>query len=146
LLIRNTRQERRKHALLIGGQCSQKRGLMLARDAADGLKHLFALCGQLQDVDAAILRVFEPLHESAFLELVDERHKPAREHAEPLRDVLLAGSGRGSDDAKRTHVRRSQAEGAETLGKLCRRVGPNLREKKRRPGTFPATRTLSSIP
>ena len=119
---------------------------MLARDAADVLKHLFASCGQLQDVDTAILGVFEPLHQSAFLELVDERHQPAREHAEALRDVLLAGSGRGSDDAKRTHVRRCQSEGPEALGKLCRRMGPNLREKKRRRGAFPATRTFSNVP
>ena len=64
LLIGHPRQKRRQEASLFRVQCTQERVLVLPRDAADGLKDLPALCGQLQHVDATVARVFQPLDQS----------------------------------------------------------------------------------
>lgn len=130
LLIGNPQQQGREETSLFRIQCGQKRVLVLTRNAADGLKDLLPLLGQLQQVDPTVARVVESLDQSPLLQLVDERHQPTREHSEPLCNLLLAGSRRARDDAQQPYVRGCQSEWTKSLGELYRRMGSDLRHEK----------------
>ena len=67
LLIGHPRQKRRQEASFFRVQCTQERILMLAGNAADGLKDLPALRGHLQQVDPTVARAFESLDQSPIL-------------------------------------------------------------------------------
>jgi hypothetical protein len=110
LLIGHAQQEGRQEASLFRIEGRKERVLMLARYLAYGLKNLPAARGHLQQIDSPVARVFEPLDQPAVLQLIDERHQPARKQAKPLCDFLLAGPGRGRDDAQSADVRWRQAQ------------------------------------
>ena len=103
---------------------------MLTRHRSDGLKHVLPFHGELQQVDATVVRVLEALDQTPALQLVDERDEPAGEHSEARRNLLLAGSGRGGNNAQSTHVRGCQSKWLEPLREFRRRMSSNLRQQK----------------
>ena len=130
LLIGDPQQEGRQEAPLFLVQCAQEPVLVLTGNAANGLKNLFPSTGQLEQVDTTVSGVFESLDQSPALQLVDERHQPAWEQSEPLRDILLAGSRRAGNNAQQTGVRGCQSKRTKPLGKLCRCMRSDLRDEK----------------
>jgi hypothetical protein len=131
LIAGDPRQERRKGIPLFRAQRGQQGVLVIVRHPADRLKNLAASRRELQQIDPAVAGVFEPLDEPSFLQLVHERDQPAREHAEPVRHLLLAGAGRGGDDAETAGVRWRQSERTEPLGELRGRMSADLCDQKR---------------
>jgi hypothetical protein len=136
LLIGHPLEKRCQDISFLSVQCGQKRFLVLAGDAAYGLKQLLALRRELQGVGATVACILEPLDEPSTLQLVHEGDQPAREHAESFGDVLLTGSGGTGNEPKRAHVRWRQSERTKALGKLHGSVCPDLGEQKGRGRTF----------
>ena len=62
---------------------------MRSRDAADVRHRLGSLVGQVERVDSPVIGVVTPLEEPERFELVDQRHEPARNHAQQRRERLL---------------------------------------------------------
>jgi hypothetical protein len=78
------------------------------------------------------VRVLHPQHQPTLLQLVDDGDEPARKHAEPFGNLLLARPRGGSDDTQRPYVCWSQSKGGQPLGKLCGRMSSHLSQQESR--------------
>jgi len=106
LLIGNAPQQLRQLRPLVVAQCRTQGGLMLARHASDGFERVPALGGQIQGVAPAIARVIATFDEPAMLELIDQHHESARQHAQFGAKRLLTQSLRGVDESQDPRMRR----------------------------------------
>ena len=138
LLIGNPRQQGGQEFALARVKHGEQRILVLARHAANPLEKLLGLRGNFQPIDTTVARVFKSPHEASLLQFIHQRHESARKHAQPFCNLLLAGSGRGGNEAQRTDVRRRQAERTQPFGKFCRCMRSDLREEERRRCAFPS--------
>ncbi len=132
LLIGNAPQQLRQLRPLVVAQCRTQCGLMLARDAADGLERVPPLGGEIQGVASAIARVIATFDEPATLEVIDQHNEPTRQHAQLGAKRLLTQSLRGVDEPQDPGMRRDQPDSVKPLGKFGGRMRPNLSEQERR--------------
>jgi hypothetical protein len=126
LLISNPRQQGGQEIALARVQRGEQRVLVFAGHAANRLKKLLGVWSDFQPIDTTVARVFKSPHEASLLQFIYQRHESARKHAQPFCNLLLARSGRGGNEAQRTHVRRRQAERTQPFGKLCRCMRSDL--------------------
>ena len=103
---------------------------MLTRDPPDLSQRIAPLLGQVQRIRATVGRAIPSLDEPALLELVEQRHEAAREHAEFFAERLLAEAVSLSEDPQNAHVRRFQVQRGQTLREPHGGVGSYLRQKE----------------
>lgn len=91
LLIRDPAKESGQEIALFRSEGRTERLLMFPRHAANRRQRLASVIGQMQGVDAPVARIVAALDELSPLQVVDQRHEPARRDAETAAERLLAG-------------------------------------------------------
>ena len=103
---------------------------MLARDEADLCQRSPALLGEPQRITAAVLRICGPHDQTASFQLVDQGHRPAGKHPQPLGQRTLGQAlGRG-EQAQRAGVLRLELEARKALGEAHGGMGADLRKEE----------------
>src|SRR5262249_16398446 len=100
LLIGDPNQQGAERVALLRGKRGANGIVVLARDLADRFEHLGAFAGEMQRVNAPILRRVAPLDQAARFELVDERHETTRRDSEDRAQPLLARASARLNDAE----------------------------------------------
>lgn len=104
LLVGDAREQGPQLLPLFRGE-RRANGVVVSTGYAANLGHdLGALLRQVNRVDASILRVVPALDEPSFLELVEQRNEPARHHAEPRGERLLADARVARNRPERSRV------------------------------------------
>lgn len=98
-----------------GGERLGQLGLVGLYRSERGREHLTPGIGEDERMGAAIDGVGPPLHEAAGLQLVDERHEPARRDLEQTGDRLLGLALDGRHHPQQTEVPDLEVERCETV-------------------------------
>jgi hypothetical protein len=86
----------------------------------------------MQQMDPPIPAVAPPLHQAAFLEVINEANHPARRQPELVGDRLLATTRLIADRSEHPNLGRRKAKWGDQLRKGCGRMGTELREQEAR--------------
>jgi hypothetical protein len=130
LMIGDSQEEGRQQIALLRTQGGQKGLLVFASYTADGFHRFAALVGEIESVATAIRRVSAAFDHAALLELIDQDHETAWQNTQVPREGLLAYPAGGVDEPQYPGVRGGQADGAQALRELRRRMRANLGQQK----------------
>lgn len=131
LLVGNAHQQRRERFTLLLRECGEQLLLVLAADLANCVDGAMTCRREPKRVRPAILRIGSTLDQPAFLQFVDERHHPTREHAKLGSDLLLASAGRQGNDPQESGMGGRQTLRAEPVRKLRCCMSTDLGQEKR---------------
>src|SRR5262245_7897616 len=111
LLIGDPSEQTAQGFALFGRERRADGVVVFSGDLSDRLEDLAALLGQMERIDAAILRATAALYQAALFELVHEEYEAARGEAEQGAQGLLADAGGRVDDAERSGMGRAEIQG-----------------------------------
>ncbi len=98
----------------------------------DLLQDLVAIFGQLNGVQAPVLRMWSPLHQAPFLEIVQYGHKAAGMNLQSGCKLLLARPGFDTKQAQNSCICRRELQNPQSFSKLRRGMRSKLGEQERR--------------
>ena len=105
---------------------------MFPRHLPNLLQDLVTILGQLNGVQAPVVRVCFPLHQAPFLEVVQYRHEPAGMNLQPGCKLLLARPSLDPKQAQNSCIRRRQLQNPQSFSKLRGGVRSKLCKQERR--------------
>ena len=98
----------------------------------DLVQDLITILGQLNGVQAPVVRVCFPLHQAPFLQLVQYGHQPAWMNLQSGCQLLLARPGLDPKQAQNSSICRRELQNSQFFSKLRRRVRSKLGKQERR--------------
>ena len=130
LFGRDPRQEPASWARSDGVRAAQSAVLMLLPDMPDLFQGFASRPGQVQRIRTPVGRAVPPLDQAQPLELVEHPDQPAREHAQPLAQCLLAEAVGRADDPQDPRMRRLEPQRLQPLREPRGGMGPDLRQQE----------------
>ena len=131
LLIGNLEQQSCKGVALLLTETGEQCVLMFPRHLPDLLQDLVAIFGQLNGVQAPVMRVCSPLHQAPFLQVVQYGHKTAGMNLQSGGQLLLAGPSLDTKQAQNSSICRCELQNPQSFSELRRSMRSKLGKQKR---------------
>jgi hypothetical protein len=132
LLIGNLEQESCKGVALLLTKTGEQCVLMFPHHLPDLLQYLVAVFGQLNGVQAPVMRVCSPLHQAPFLQVVQYGHKTAGMNLQPASKLLLARPSLDTKQAQNSRICRRELQNPQSFSKLRPGMRSKLGKQERR--------------
>ena len=143
LLIGNFEQKSCKGVALLFTESGEQCVLMFPRHIPNRLQDLVTIFGQLNGVQAPVMRVRSPLYKAPFLEVVQYGHQTAGMNPQPGRELLLARPNLNAKQAQNSRICRRQLQNSQSFSKLRGGMRSKLGKQERR--LFQSHLTLSHL-
>jgi len=136
MVVGESNQESAEHFALFNVEASEQRLLMLARHPTDFLESFFTLLREVEGIEAAVAGIGSALDETAFFEVIENRHEATGVDAELGGKLLLAEAGRHTEETQNAGVRRGKVQNLQSFRELRRGIGSELGKEKCRFSLF----------
>jgi len=132
LLIGNLEEQSCKRIALLLTESGEQGVLMFPRHLPDLLQDLIPIFGQLNRIQAPVMRVCSPLNQAPFFQVVQYGHQPAGMNLHSGCKLLLARPSLDTKQAQNSRACRRELQNAQSFSKLRRGERSKLGKQERR--------------
>jgi hypothetical protein len=118
LLVCKLQEKGGEGIALVPTETREQSLLVLPRHGADFFQGSDPRLRQMEGVQTPVVRIGSAFNQSAFREIVQNRHEPAGMNSQPCRELLLARSGLRPKESQNSRICRCEFENAQSFSKL----------------------------